>query len=42
MAPKRKADEQGAPPVVVSKSPAEFFANNKTIAGFDNVRLLFF
>ena len=32
MAPKPKAD------VLQQKSPAEFFADNRTIAGFDNVR----
>jgi len=26
--------------VIEQKSPAEFFAENKNIAGFDNVRLL--
>lgn len=31
---KRKAD------VLQQKSPAEFFAENKNIAGFDNVRVL--
>lgn len=31
--PKRKAD------VLEQKSPAEFFAENKNIAGFDNVSL---
>jgi DNA topoisomerase VI subunit B len=31
MAPKQKAD------VLQQKSPAEFFAENKNIAGFDNV-----
>ena len=31
MAPKGKAD------ALVQKSPAEFFAENKNIAGFDNV-----
>ena len=34
MAPKRKADN------LQQKSPAEFFAENKNIAGFDNVRAM--
>jgi DNA topoisomerase VI subunit B len=33
MAPKKKDGDQ-----LVQKSPAEFFADNKNIAGFDNVR----
>ena len=35
MPPKSKA---GDDPAVQQKSPAEFFAENKNIAGFDNVR----
>ena len=37
MAPKGKGGSQLD--ALQQKSPAEFFAENKTIAGFDNVRL---
>jgi DNA topoisomerase VI subunit B len=37
MAPKTQA-VGGGPATLQQKSPAEFFAENKNIAGFDNVR----
>lgn len=41
MAPKQQQGTLKKPDELQQKSPAEFFADNKNIAGFDNVRCCF-